>query len=929
MRQSRCGGVPALGVSQLVTGIDSSALLSYFQARSGLTTLAAGTGSSATASKKVVPTAPWATTSTAPRAPELVEKALTGRRLVDENAAVLDLPGANSDYRKLFSLYQALNTLSGLAERMTAKGVTATEKNTIERIFGRGLTETVNYADSLKLDQLRLTRGEVMTSDKSTVGVPKAKYEYMTATIHTGASSDPVAAFAGAGVFEIQVKKLNTTQAVAIDLSEMGATPRTMSAVTSFINGKLADAGVASRFQVSRTPGEVKTVTVGGTTVNLPAAADKFAFKIVGDSSETLTFEAQASQPAVYLATTAGDPDPDDDKETDDAVYASSLIKTEGGGVGQAGSRLFANGLDATVKAVKTQEVGPDGSLYVLAEVSGKIDGQTIKGEGDVALLKYDSAGNLSYARTLGAVGTVQGLALAVSADGKVAIAGSVTGQLEGATNGPINSGATSSLSDSFVTLFDAKGDEAWTQRRGALQADEATALAFGGDGTLYVGGRTKSALPGAVGLGGWDGYLTAVKTDALGKPQTLFTQQFGGAGDEGVKGLVVNGDQVIVAGMEDKQAVLRSFDVTGGVATAGATRNLGDLEGGNLVGIRLDGGQLYVAGSTRNGALGVSGLSQAHAGGMDGFAARLSTDLTSNAGDGLAYYGGSNDDTVTAMAVAGGKVWLTGLAGVNQPDGSAPIGERDGYLAAVDVATGQASSVQRITGKDGFVTPTALAVDAAGSSVLDRFGLPKGSLAWTDSQRIVSATSARPGDTFQIRTREGGALSTVTLAADDTLETLAAKVRRAGGFRVKVEVVSDGDFRQLKITPAGESSAVEILPGKNGRDLLSSIGLAEGVVRLTKVVDGRTVSASGAGNVYGLNFDGDLKLDSENAIRNAQLVLSKALSSIRTAYRDLEAASKPKSALDAAAAAGPAPAYLTNQIANYQAALNRLTGGG
>jgi hypothetical protein len=48
----------------------------------------------------------------------------------------------------------------------------------------------------------------------------------------------------------------------------------------------------------------------------------------------------------------------------------------------------------------------------------------------------------------------------------------------------------------------------------------------------------------------------------------------------------------------------------------------------------------------------------------------------------------------------------------------------------------------------------------------------------------------------------------------------------------------------------------------------------------------------------------------------------------IRTIYKDLLAAATPKSA-QAAAATGKAPAYLTNQIANYQAALNRLTGGG
>jgi hypothetical protein len=47
----------------------------------------------------------------------------------------------------------------------------------------------------------------------------------------------------------------------------------------------------------------------------------------------------------------------------------------------------------------------------------------------------------------------------------------------------------------------------------------------------------------------------------------------------------------------------------------------------------------------------------------------------------------------------------------------------------------------------------------------------------------------------------------------------------------------------------------------------------------------------------------------------------------IRTIYKDLVAAATPKSA-QALAASGTVPKYLTNQIANYQAALDRLTGG-
>ncbi len=910
-----------------MTSIDSSLLLGFYQARTGQSTLA--TGSSYTGKTKYAPTAPWATNSGAPRASALVETVMQGRRFIDENAATLDLPGASADYKKLFSLFQGLNALTGLAERMGQRGVTDAEKTKIEKLFTKGLTETVAYADSVKMEGIRLTRGEAMLSDKTKVGVPRANYTYTTATVHEGNSTEAVPQFAGAASFTISVKKLSGTQNINIDLSEMTGT-RSMSSVATFINSKLSDAGVISRFSTSRTPGEPKVVTTGNTKVTLPATSDKFAFKITGDSAEAVTFSAPAATPAVYVATTAGNPDPDKDKTTDDAVYASSMIKTGAATTpGGVGTRVFANGLAKTVTGVKDSQVGADGSVYMLAEVKGDIDGQAIKGATDIALLKYDSQGQLLYTRTLGAVGTVKANALTVSDDGKVAIAGSITGQMEGTTNGPINSGPTSSLSDSFVTLYDAKGDEVWTQRRGALQADEATAVAFGADGTVYVGGKTRSNMAGATGAaGGWDGYLTGITTSAKGIPVTQFTQQFGTATDEAVEGLVVNGSQVIVAGLEDKHAVLRSFDVTGGVPVAGATRDLGDLEGGTLAGIKLDGGQLYIGGSSRNAALALGTPSSAHAGGMDGFAARLSTDLSSTSADALAYYGGSKDDTVTGMAVANGKVWLTGVAGDNLPGGSVPIASKDGYIVELDPFSGAANSAQRITGKDGYVTPTSIAVDASGASVLDTFGLPRGALTFTDSQKITSATSARAGDQFQIRTRAGGALSTVTLAADDTLDTLAAKIKRAGGFRAKVTVVADGEFRRIKIEPASDNDTVEILPGKNGKNMLEALGLAEGVVRKTEMVNGKSVAADGKGNIYGLALANDLSLKDEDATRNAQLVLSKAMSAIRSAYKDLENAAKPASVSNPSAS-GPVPAYLSAQISNYTAALNRLTGGG
>jgi len=967
---------------------DSSVLLGYYQAKYGAGTnlLTAGTAGATTAvgadgKPKYAPTSPWDTKSVAPKASELVKQALAGKRFIDEGAVQLDLPGASADYKKLFALYQGLNALTGLAERANTAGVSETEKKRLASIFAKGLAEIATYTDKAKLADMRLTRGDTMITNKSAVGVPKPVYSYKTGTVHSGAQADPVAAFAGAVEFKMTVVRGKVTKDITVNLADMTG-PRTMGAVTTFINDKLAAEGLTTRFSVERTPGEKRVVEMGGTKVTLPALADNYSFKINGDSTEQLTFSAAATKPAVYVTTYAGDPDPDKNTKTDDGKFESTLIKIDGTALGVEGAKISSGALEGTVEAVRASKVGPDGSLYVLADVEGSVDGQTIKGQRDVALLRYDSAGKLMYARTLGAADDAQGLALSVADDGRVAIAGSITGALNGAANGPINSDLKSGKSDSFVTVFDAKGDEMWTQRRGALAEDEATEVAFGAGGVVYVAGRTKSGIPGATGnmSGKWDNYLMAVAPDAKGVPKTLFTQQFGTAGDDTIGGLVVNGDTVTVAGVESGRGVLRSFSVNatstetvrtdnngftnvtvtttangssttastdygainGGTdpikvtttvhtsaatLTVGATRDLGDLEGGDINGLVLEGGKLWVAGSTRNDALAVGGKTRDYSGGIDAFAASFSTDITDTSSDKLAYFGGTTDDTVTAMAVSGGKVWVAGRAAADQP-GAAPISKKDGYLAELDLTAGTAQ-VQRVTGKDGIATATSIAVDSGGASALDKLGLPKGTIAYADSIKLVSATSVRAGDTFQIRTAEGGKLGTITIAADDTLDTLAAKVKRIGGFKAKVEVVSDGEVRRLKITPAQKGSSVEVLPGKGGMDALEALGLTSGVIRNTIVDDnGKSVSADGGGPVFGIGLSNEMNLSSDTAIKQALDLLGKSMTKIRDAYRTLETAAKPESTIKPGAN-GPVPAYLTNQISNYQAALDRLTGGG
>jgi hypothetical protein len=964
----------------LVT-FDSSVLLGYYQSKYSGQASTAGTTSATGGKPKYAPTAPWDTKSTAMRADALVKQVMGGRSFINENAAQLDLPSASADYKKLFALYQGLNTLYGLTESASSKTASPLDLTRYTKLFNTGMSQVGAYADSLNLDQIRLTRGSTMLTDKATIGVPKAVYSYKTDTLATGTVNDVIPAFEGDAAFSLDVKRQGVTKTINFDLSDMGSTPRSMANVVNYMNNKLAaEGGITTRFAIDRTTAQPRTVTVGGKPVTLPAVGDALALKINSDSAEQLKFQA-VSKPAVYVTTYSGDPDPDKKTTTDDGVFESKLLKLDPSAATAPETRIKTEALEGTVGAVRQTQVGPDGSVYMIADVKKSVDGQAIKGDTDVALLKYDNAGKLLYARTLGAADNASGLALTVASDGRVAVAGSVTGDLDGATNGPLNSTTTSGKTDSFVTVYDAKGDETWTMRRGAQQEDEATAVAFGSDGVVYVAGRTKSSLPNGGGqIGGWDSYLSAYAPGSTGIPKALFTQQFGTTGNDAPTGLVVDGDRVLVAGSEDGHAVVRSFDTStttttttktetagvltvtvasykdgvlqnsnatnyagtgkdstssttytsAGAATQGASRDLGDLQGGSIAGLVMKDGKLWVAGNTRNAALGIDDVANAHAGNMDAFAGSISLDLSSHADDHLTYYGGAGDNTVSGFAVSGGKVYVTGSAGADLP-GLDANGHKEGYVAALDVDTGAVTGAQRISGKDGYSTATSIAVDDSGASALDKFGLPSGVMDFTQSTKIVSATSARAGDQFQIRTREGGLASTVTLAANDTLETLASKIRAAAGYHAKVTIVSDGDQRVLKIEPANDSSTVEILPGKGGKNVLDALGLTEGIARKTKInADGKSVPTAGGGNIYGIGLDMDLNISSKASIKTAQDVLMQALTKIRTAYKDLAAAAAPKSTTTAAkSAAGPVPAYLSAQIANYQAGLDRLTGGG
>lgn len=952
------------------TGIDASVLTAYYQSLNGGTAgqgQQAGTVSSNNQTKAVLPIAPWDAKSTVPKAPELVKSALAGKSLIDPNGPQGGGVDLKSDYGKLFTLYQGLNGLSGLADQMQAKNATTLDKSKIQVAFNKGQADISTYIDSLKLDAMSLTRGAATSTVRTTAGVHRSNTSYTTMPLHTGTATESVKAFEGPIAFDIAVKGVNATKNVHIDLAGMGSTTRSFNEVVAYLNAQLKAQNISTRFNKVSVPADPKTLQVKGKTVTLPAGNPSWELKIVGDVGETLTFSTTAKADAVYISQAAGitsippiTPPVAGIKPPTPTVSQHELLKfqtdqTTGSpppdALHRVGETNYVDGLSykkvlpPQITAVHASQTAADGSVYMLADINGTVGDQAIKGTSDVALIKYDSAGSVIYTRTLGAGDSATGLAMSVSSDGKVAIAGSVTGVLSGSTNGsglatdgvtkaPISSLTTvaTPTKDSFVTFFDAKGQESWTMRRGVTVDDEATAVTFAADGSIYVAGRTKAAFSGNSAVGGWDNYIQGYGSNGAATPKTVFkfTEQFGSSGNDRPSSMIIDGSSLLVGSNDNGHAVIRRFDIQPtGAPILVASRDLGNLMGGDLTGIALDNGNLVAVGSTSNPSLSGATVTSAASGGQDAFALSMSKDLVANSADRIAFLGGAGQDRATAMTVSGGKLWLTGTS-TAAIDGAALLGTKDGFVSRFDIATGAQEWTRRFTAKDKSSIPSSIAVASGGASVLDRLGLPIGQIAYSDSTLLTSATSVRVGDQFRIRTQEGGPTATITILSTDTMNTLQARLSSKFGSQAKVSVSRALGVDKLSITYASNRSSVELLAGPSGMDALEGLGLAEGQIRsyaYDKSVNQYT---------YGLRLNRDLKIDTADAIKASTEDIQTAMSTIRTAFRAIGTGLNPtESAAKAAKEAavqktqGTVPAYLTKQMANYQAGLNRLTGGG
>jgi hypothetical protein len=201
------------------------------------------------------------------------------------------------------------------------------------------------------------------------------------------------------------------------------------------------------------------------------------------------------------------------------AVGADGSVFVGGKVSGAGGGDAFVARIDATGKVAERRTIG--------GAASEAINGLAVDGDGNVlALVSQNGVAQVrklqgdSLSTELGSIdlGTADARAIAVAADGTIAVGGAASAALNGTQ---VN--ATSGARDGFVTRIDSSLGNASTTYLGTAADDQVDSIAFMGN-DLYAGGRTTGDLA-ATRRGPTDGFVSRIDT-ATGAIQS--TNQFG-----------------------------------------------------------------------------------------------------------------------------------------------------------------------------------------------------------------------------------------------------------------------------------------------------------------------------------------------------------------------------------------------------------------
>jgi hypothetical protein len=721
----------------------------------------------------------------------IARNALSSTRLLETGLG--SGPGSSvrdENDRALFTIHNGIRKLQALADAAAKDGVSDADRTKIQERIAKGITELNAHVGTTKLDGALLLAGKRLTSMTTDIA-GRSSSQYDTKVLASGASGAIPPSFEGDRRFDLTVTKNGTPTTLAIDLAGMGATPRTLANVTSFINVELNNAGFETRLSAVETklavPAPAKPV---GTNVTASAPAKyEQRMRVNIAIGEKIAFGAAAgdTEPALFVAgaqTLGG--------STQSVVAKLTDLSGTTGTVAFDTDLAAATGATATARAIVK---GPDGSVYVIADATGKTNGLTPKSSSDVVLMKYDTTGQVVWTRELGSAAPAQGFSISVGANGTIAVAGAVDGKADKALS------TTGNLRDSFVAAFDNEGRDLWYHQQGAIGNDSASHVSVADDGSVFVLGTTTEAYGGAATLGGKDVYLQGFS--AAGSVN--FTTTMGTAGDDSPAGLVLQNGQPLVVWNETGGPRMASYDSATGASTS-AVDPLSSSGLGHVASVAVDeSGRLFLAGAAAGSA-------------TDDRLVGL--DLGTN----TVLFQSQATNTIRSLTAAGGQVAYAtdDVVAIPATATAAATTGRETRLIGLSAATGAAAFDR---GAPANATgPIAISLSTNSSKSLDALGLPEGDLLFGDTFSLTDKTGLRAGDNFAIAVN-GGTAKKIEIVQGETMRTLAAKINRVLLRDGKAEVRTLKGVESLVITP-NSGDRLELKAGAGVSDALKQLGL-------------------------------------------------------------------------------------------------------
>ena len=178
--------------------------------------------------------------------------------------------------------------------------------------------------------------------------------------------------------------------------------------------------------------------------------------------------------------------------------------------------------------------VAADGSASIAGSVDGDLDGAS-SGSTDAFVARYSAAGDVLFLRQLGTPDADAASGVSVAADGSLFVAGSTGGALDGEALG---------FGDAFLAKYSSEGELLWVHQLGTSQPDEAASVSVAADGGAFVVGVTRGGLDGARDGTDQDAFVARFSPDG----ELLWTRQLGSqvGYDERASGVSVGDDESV-----------------------------------------------------------------------------------------------------------------------------------------------------------------------------------------------------------------------------------------------------------------------------------------------------------------------------------------------------------------------------------------------